>query len=201
MTASSDAVIDPLVLLRSDRAIARQRNDAMANLCAFATATAGAANVRTLVLRDIDEALAVFFSATSPKARELGDGVRPQAVVYLPSLNVQYRLWLRLRPVPRELLEKHWPQRPIAAKQLDWFYNLHTPQSAAFADRAALRAAIADISTHEQASMTKPPKAAVGCFLDPDRVERLRLDDNDPPHDRRLYELVGATWHEAVLVP
>lgn len=192
---------DPLRQLRDDRALARTRNDPMASICSFATATSAGAQVRTLVLRDIDDQLAVFYSATSPKAKELTDQPRAQALIYLPSVGVQYRLWLQPRQIAREVLEKHWPLRPVAAKQLDWFYNLQTPQSAPVAGRGALRAAIAQAASNERASMTVPPTGAAGCFLNPDRIERLRLDDSDPPHDRRLYELVGKVWRETVLVP
>lgn len=201
MTVTLTVSHHPLQQLRDDRALARTRSDPMANVCSFATVSRLGAEVRTLVLRDIGDQLAVFYSATSPKAKELSEQARAQALIYLPSVGVQYRLWLRPRQVARELLEKHWPLRPIAAKQLDWLYNLQTPQSAPITDRVALRAAITQVASDERASMTTPPPAAIGCFLDPDRIERLRLDDSDPPHDRRLYELVGEVWRETVLVP
>ena len=209
MTETSDVpAIDPLQLLRRDRALARERGDAMAALCVFATAANDIANVRTLVLRDIEEPagpvggrLAVFFSGTSPKATQLRATGQPQALVYLPSLGLQYRLWLRPEAVARALLEKYWPLRPVAARQLDWYYNLGTPQSGAIANRTVLRAAIAAAATDPRASLTVPPQGADGCFLNPDRIERLSLDDTDPPHDRCLYELVGGDWRASVLVP
>lgn len=188
-------------MLRADRALARDQADPLAALCVLATAADDVANVRTLVLREIDDQLAVFFSATSPKAAQIARGAPPQVLIYLPTQRLQYRLWTRPRMVSRALMETYWPLRPSAAKNLDWFYNLTSAQGAAITDRTTLRAAIAAAAADPRASQTVPPAGASGCFLDPHRIERLLLDDADPPHDRRLYELVGDAWRETVLVP
>ena len=43
------------------------------------------------------------------------------------------------------------------------------------------------------------PDSAVGYYLVPSAIDRLRLADG--LHDRRRYERRGDTWQESVLVP
>lgn len=189
--------IDPLQLLAKDRAAARERGDAMANLACLATAAAGAAAARMLVLRDLDDGLALFFSATSPKARELASGAAPEVLIYLPSLDVQYRLGVTLRPLAPELLTSHWQRRPEPAKRIDWYYNTVAAQSTVVASREALRHSLAA----QPLQAEQPPAGAQGFYLDVGRVDRMRIDNREPPHDRVLYTRTQDGWTASVLVP
>ncbi len=206
--SSSDITMttNPLLQLASDRAQARAQGDAMANLACLATAADGRAAARMLVLRDLGDELALFYSDTSPKAAQLNSGALPELLIYLPSLNVQYRLGVRLRAIPAELLTLHWQRRPDAAKRIDWFYNTVRAQSLPIESRDALKQAVAQNAQSAATSTTQPPPAAGGYFLDVHAVERLHIQDTDPPHDRRRYARVKTDgqpdqWKEQVLVP
>ena len=212
MNGSTATVVgNPLLQLANDRAQARAQGDAMANLACLATAADGQAAARMLVLRDIDDELALFYSDTSPKSAQLRNGARPELLIYLPSLNVQYRLAVRLRALPAALLNLHWQRRPEAAKRIDWFYNTVSAQSLPIASRAALQQAVAKNAHSGATSLSQPPPAAGGYFLDVQAIERLHIQDTDPPHDRRRYIRIGSTahaghpaqqeWQEQVLVP
>ena len=197
---------NPLLQLANDRAQARAQGDAMANLACLATAADGRAAARMLVLRDLGAELALFYSDTSPKAAQLGTGAMPELLVYLPSLNVQYRLGVQLRAIPTDLLTMHWQRRPDAAKRIDWFYNTARAQSLPIESRAVLQHALAQNSELPATSLTQPPPAAGGYFLDVSTIERLHIQDTDPPHDRRRYTRVAQAgrpdeWQEQVLVP
>lgn len=192
---------DPLLLLADDRAKARAQGDAMANLACLATAANGSAAARMLVLRDLEDGLAMFWSDTSPKAAQLVGGAQPEVLVYLPSLNVQYRLAVALRALPDDLLRSHWQRRPDGAKRIDWFYNTVATQSTPVESRAALQAAVRANDAHPDVSMHSAPPAARGYYLDVQRVDRMHIRDDDPPHDRRLFTRSGAAWIEQVLVP
>ena len=178
----------------------------MANLACLATAADGQAAARMLVLRDLGDELALFYSDTSPKAAQLNSGVLPELLIYLPSLNVQYRLGAQLRAIPAELLTLHWQRRPDAAKRIDWFYNTVRAQSLPIESRDVLKQAVAQSAQSAATSTTQPPPAAGGYFLDVHALERLHIQDTDPPHDRRRYTRVtqdgrADEWHEQVLVP
>ncbi len=201
MTTTHVPAIDPLQLLADDRAQARAQGDAMANLACLATAAEGTAAARMLVLRDLDDGLALFWSDTSPKAGQLVAGAQPEVLVYLPSLNVQYRLGVLLRALPDDLLNLHWQRRPLAAKRIDWFYNTAATQSSPIASRDALKAAVAESTSHPRFSLERAPPAARGYYLDVGRVDRMHIRDDDPPHDRRLFTRAASGWQEQVLVP
>jgi pyridoxine/pyridoxamine 5'-phosphate oxidase len=193
--------IDPLRLLADDRAKARAQRDAMANLACLATASDGAAAARMLVLRDLDDGLALFWSDTSPKAAQLVAGAQPEVLVFLPSLNVQYRLGTTLRALPTDLLALHWQRRPVAAKRIDWFYNTVATQGTPVASRDALKAAVEQNTQHPEFSLERAPPAARGYYLDITRVDRMHIRDDDPPHDRQLFTRTATGWHAQVLVP
>ena len=193
--------IDPLQLLADDRAKARAQRDAMANLACLATASDGMAAARMLVLRDLDDGLALFWSDTSPKAAQLAAGTQPEVLVFLPSLNVQYRLGATLRALPDELLAMHWRRRPEAAKRIDWFYNTVATQGTPVESRDALKAAVAQATQHPAFSLERAPPAARGYYLDISRVDRMHIRDDDPPHDRRRFIRTASGWHAQVLVP
>ena len=97
--------MDPLIQLNHDRAIARTRNDPCANLCTAASVDhLGHPQARTLVLREIETRLAVFANETSPKWQQISLATPVAIVVWLPSLNLQYRLHCRTEFFPQGCL-------------------------------------------------------------------------------------------------
>ncbi len=187
---------DPLASLAVDRERARELQDPCAGLCTLANVdAAGYPDARTLVLRELEGRLAVFVNATSPKFTALG---RVSVVVWLPSLNLQYRLRAETSAVPSELVAESWQFRPDAPKRMDWLYALRQPQSSEIADRATL------LETLEALPLPDPlvaPDSAQGLYLEVAEVDRLDLNQANGVHDRRRYWLNGGRWHEAVLVP
>ena len=191
-------MIDPLARFAEDRAFARAREDAWANLCAVATVTAaGEPTVRVLVLREVDDRLAIFVNATSPKVSEFARSHTVAAMTYLPSISVQYRLQCGLEQMAAASVHAAWQMRPAVPKRMDWLYGTH-PQSSPMPGRSAL------LDTLEGVPLPDPlvaPATAVGYLLDPISVERLDLSSDGGVHDRRRYARDGRSWAETVLVP
>ncbi len=190
---------DPLELLTADRTRARSLDDPCANLCTLATVdAAGHPQARTLVLRDLDGRLAVFLNDTSPKWRQLELSASAAVVVWLPTVNVQYRLQCDTRPVAKADVHESWKLRPEPPKRLDWFYTRVQPQSTPFPDRQALLERLRELRLREP---LVAPRTAAGLYLEPFAVERLDLAMTDGVHDRRSFERRAAGWQETVLVP
>ena len=190
---------NPLVQLVDDRRAARGHDDPCANLCTAASVDQhGHPQARTLVLREIDERLAVFGNETSPKWQELNANVPVAVVVWLPSLNLQYRLRCRTETVPKTIVHESWSLRPDVPKRLDWYYTTHQPQSSRLPDRETL---LRQLQALEVPDPLVAPDTAAGFFLNPQIIDRLDLNQPDGVHDRRHFELVDQTWIETVLVP
>ena len=187
--------MNPLRRLREDRARARELNDPYAELCALATVDAHRnPQVRTLVLRDLGERLAVFVNATSPKWPSMD---RVAAVLFLASLDIQYRLQCRTEPVAAETVQASWQLRPEIPKRLDWLYE-ERPQSSVLASREQLLAELAAVP------LPRPlvaPDSACGLYLVPEEVERLDVNHDSGVHDRRRWTRTEGEWREQVLVP
>lgn len=196
---------DPIALLAADRISARELNDGWAALCTLGTVNAqGDAEQRTLVLREVESRLALFFSARAPKWQELKARPTCSVQLYLPSIQVQYRLRAGWEKIASELVQSSWTLRPDTPKKLDWLYE-HQPQSSVIA-RAELL---------EQLGETQPvpghaPAAAMGVYLNPLSIERLQL--NTGVHERERWTLRAAStpdtpdtpdsrWHHEHLVP
>ena len=174
----------------------------------LASVGGGEPRVRTLVLRDVDDTVALeaapegfaatgfglFLNRTSPKFREFGESDCVAVLVYLPSLAVQYRLRCRLRPLPAQVVHESWRLRPSVPKRMDWLYE-RFPQSGAIGSREELVALL------QGPEPTDAPDTAVGFVLNTDSVERLDLGQEDGIHDRRRYTIAGGRWVEEILVP
>ncbi|MGA0839618.1 MAG: pyridoxamine 5'-phosphate oxidase family protein [Pseudomonadales bacterium] len=190
---------DPIGWLRHDRARAQAARDPCAGLCTVASVDlAGHPQARTLVLRDIDGRLAIFLNRTSPKWFEIGAAPTVAVVVWLPVLNLQYRLSCRVEPVPDALVAASWQLRPPMPKRLDWLYTAALPQGSPVRDRDHLLDALATVPMPEP--LTAPPTAA-GLYLNAVTVDRLDLAQSDGVHDRRHFEHREGVWHEHVRVP
>jgi pyridoxamine 5'-phosphate oxidase len=190
---------DPIELLRADRAAARRDSDPCANLCTLATVdTAGHPHARTVILRELEDRLAVFFNETSPKSQQMAVSESLALVVWLPTQNVQYRLRCDARPVAKAHVGESWKLRPAAPKRLDWFYTRVQPQSSPVADRDTLLDGLRQLTLREP---LLAPRTAGGVYLEPFLVERLDLGMADGVHDRRRFQRRPDGWHEQVLVP
>lgn len=187
-------MIDPVAVLKADRARARANDDPMANLCVLATVGGDLPEARTLVLRDIEDRLGLFFNGGSPKAGEIDRSDAVTVLVYLPSLSLQYRLRAALAAIPADIVHANWQYRPDVPKKMDWLYERH-PQSSAIASRQTL------ISKLPTTTPDRAPTSAIGFYLVPLAVERLDLAQNNGVHDRRSYTLLDEMWREQVLVP
>jgi pyridoxine/pyridoxamine 5'-phosphate oxidase len=197
LSASPD---NPLQRLLSDRSQAREARDPCANLCTLANIDEqGFAQARTLVLRELDAQLAVFVNTTSPKWQALCAGP-VSLVVWLPSIQVQYRLNCETAEIPQHQVHDSWHLRPDAPKKMDWFYSQVAAQSTPFGDRNKLLDALNDLDLPEPLSA---PATAHGVFLTPTRMERLFLGEDNGIHDRQLYQLNEAddAWSCTTLIP
>lgn len=187
--------MNPFRRLQEDRARARELNDPYAELCALATVDSSRnPQVRTLVLRDLDDRLALFVNATSPKWPSM-DCVA--AVIFLASLDIQYRLECRTEPVPAETVQASWQLRPDIPKRLDWLYE-ERPQSSAMARREEL---LSELAAAPVPNPLVAPDSARGLYLVPHRIERLDVNHDSGVHDRRLWSLADGAWLERTLVP
>lgn len=186
----------PLERLAKDRNLARDREDPCAALCTLANVDGdGLPQARTLILRELESRLAVFVNATSPKFEYLGT---VSVVVWLPSVNVQYRLTCATEPVPRALVAESWQYRPEAPKKMDWLYTRLQAQSTAVTSRDALLEKLAGLDLPEP---LEAPDTARGLYLLPELIDRLDLGQKNGVHDRRRFRLGNPGWSEEVLVP
>ena len=190
-----DRTVSPLQWLREDRVRARALQDPYAELCALATVDSrNHPQVRTLVLRDLNDRLGVFVNASSPKWPSME---RVGALIYLDSLGVQYRLNCTTDAVPAELVRASWQLRPDTPKRLDWFYEQRT-QSSELSDRDQL---LEELAAGKIPDPLVAPESARGLYLIPWQIERLDLNSGDGVHDRRRWRLEDGAWRERVLVP
>jgi pyridoxamine 5'-phosphate oxidase len=196
----ADAVdVSPLALLAADRSQARELADPCASVCTLATVdAAGHPQARTVILRELEGRLAIFLNETSPKWQQLEQTESFAVVIWLPSVNVQYRLQCHARPVAKPHVHESWQLRPEAPKRMDWFYTRIQPQSMPIDSREALVTQLAALQLRDP---LVAPRTSAGIYLEPFRIERLNLAMSDGIHDRRSYQRRADGWHETVLVP
>jgi len=190
---------DPLALLKRDRDLARRAGDPWANLCVLATYSGQRPEARTLVLRDLDDRLAIFVNRTSPKSAHVERHPQVAVLLYLASASVQYRLNGVLEPVATHVVHANWRARPRIPKVLDWLYRDHAPQSAPIESRDALEALHADVA-RRIGDDPAAPEEAIGFYIAPTTIERLELAA-DRLHDRRHFTRIATGWRVDTLVP
>lgn len=189
----------PLELLAADRSRARELEDPCATLCTIATVDgAGHPQARTVILRELNNRLAIFANETSPKWGQIELSASVALVVWLPSLKVQYRLQCDTRPVAKADVHESWQMRPEPPKRMDWFYTRVQPQSSPIEDRDTLLESVGNLKLREP---LVAPRTAGGIYVEPFQVERLDLTMDDGIHDRRAFHRRADGWHESVLVP
>jgi pyridoxamine 5'-phosphate oxidase len=194
----NDQFDNPLLRLFEDRTRARAQQDPCANLCTLANIDEqGAPQARTLVLRELDNQLAVFVNVTSPKWQSLLAGP-VSLVVWLPSIQLQYRLSCQTAQIPQHKVHDSWHMRPDPPKRMDWFYSEVAAQSSGIGNRETLLGALEDLQLPEPLT---PPVSAQGLYLEPESVERLHLGEENGIHDRQFYRRTGSGWSVNTLVP
>ena len=189
--------MNPLDLFVAERAVAREHGDAMAALCTAASVDeAGLPQVRTLVLRDVDGALALFVNRTSPKWRFLQEHFA--ILTYWPTTSIQYRLSGRCKILDPDLIRESWLLRPDPPKRMDWLYQQVQSQSSSIEGRDALLKALETLNLPDPLIA---PENATGVKLLPETIERLDLNQANGVHDRTRYEIGDDGWHKTTLVP
>lgn len=181
---------------------ARKAGDPNAGFATLATTRADAApGIRTVVLRDIGGRPGLFTSATSPKWAQISADNRISLAIWLPTLQVQYVIEGRAEPIPNVIVSNSWQQRPRPAQILDHYYATIRPQSSPLDDRSAfLDGARGLRRTLGEAAPLDPPESAAGCYVNPECIERLALDDTERLHDRVRHRLED-DWRPESLVP
>lgn len=169
----------------------------MAAVCTVANVdNEGKVQIRTLVLRNVDDDLAIFINATSPKWTALQNTFSVQT--YWPSVSLQYRLQVSSVQIEKELVHDSWQMRPDVPKRMDWLYQQHRGQSSTVDSRQALLDLLDEVSLPEPLSA---PEHASGLRLLPHEIERLDLSQDNGVHDRRRYRLIQDQWTVTTLVP
>lgn len=178
----------PLEALERDRTLAHEAGDPNAGLGWVATADPdGNPSVRTLVLRRVDDHWALFVNATSAKWADLATRPRCQVAVWLATVQRQWRLDARVRPLPRSLLEHHWPHRPRVARVMDHVYAERHPQGSPIEHPDVLAAAHAELDARLPES-EQPPADALALALDIHHVECLQIAPPPELHRRRSWQ-------------
>ena len=163
---------------------------------------AGSPQVRTLVLRQIAETtITLFINTSSPKWQQLSEQPRCQALLWYPSLQIQYRLSGIAEALASDAIQDNWHKRPLRAKLLDYFYDWTAPQSSRMTSRAGLLEQFEALSQRLTPEDLKPSSAAIGLSVQLDQIERLDLSQNDLPHERTLFERSENGWIATALVP
>ena len=197
------AADDPLLALHAEREAARRASDANAELCWLATVDAsGAPSVRTLVLRDVDGAFALFVNATSPKWRELSREARMQLSCWYPSLQRQWRLRGRVRAFPHEVVSRHWHRRPRVSQVLDHLYANYAAQSSELAADADLDAELGALDA-ELPERPDVPVQSLALEVVATDVECMQIRDAPQLHRRQRWqrESEDDRWTTRRLVP
>ena len=185
----------PLNQFERDRSAAKALGDPMANLLTCSTiGDDGQPKARILVLREVKGRLAIFCHASSRKFAEFGNSSEVAALVYLPSLGIQYRLACGLERVSSDIVRDQWSNRSELSKRLDALYEIH-PQGSRVDSWDWIRAAADRTPVPGTA-----PAGAVGFYLAPKEIDRLRLRD-DGLHDRRAFRWMQNGWAESVFMP
>lgn len=185
----------------ADIAAAKDAGDPNAGFATLATIRSDAApGLRTVVLRRIGGRPGLFTSATSPKWAQISADNRLSLLVWLPSSQVQYVLEGRAEPIAEVSVSESWQQRPRAAQTLDLYYATTHPQSAVLDDRTQFVEQLRELRRRHGETALETPVTAAGCYVNPESIERLALDDTERLHERTRHRLDN-DWLPEPLVP
>ena len=187
---------NPIELIREDRERARIEDDPLVDRCFLATVRDdGEPAVRTLVLRDVDSRYAVYFNATSPKFEQIRESKTVEALLWYPSIQIQYRLRCALQPIPSGIVHDQWQNKPDITRRVDQAYAVHA-QSSQIPDRNHLQQLV-----HTQVATRVAPDSVVGFFLKILEIDRLNLATEEGLHLREKYLSSAGGWERQTLMP
>lgn len=193
--------LSPRAWLDADRQRAREARDPNAALCWLASLDElGRPRVRTLVLRDLGEQLALFVNATSAKWPQLQRDQSHELALWLPSQQCQWRLLAQLRPLPASVIAEHWPHRPRSSQVLDHLYEHRWGQSAPLPSSQAFAEQHAALDAQLSSTLTPPPSVRA-LALELTELERLQLTPAPALHERLHFRLRDGAWEQSPLTP
>ena len=187
---------NPLVTLNHERSLARSQGDELADRCFLATIRAdGEPAVRTLVLREVNNQLGIFLNSTSPKYSQLHNSDTVELVVYLPTLQIQYRLRARIQQIPTTIVRRQWKNKKTIPRVVDHLYS-EVEQSSKIASRDWLVTLV-----QSQVAPMEAPETAIGFYLIIFEVERLVLLTEEGVHQRVKSLRTEDGWSSTTLMP
>ena len=201
--------MNPRELFDTERSAAFEAKDPTAAVCSVANVDdQGRVQIRTLVLRNVEQNLALFVNASSPKWQSLR-GNQFAIMTYWPSQQIQYRIQVTATELDPAIVHDSWLLRPAAPKKMDWFYQKNQPQSSAITNREDL---LSGIEALELAEPLAAPPGARGLILNLHEIERLDLNQSNGVHDRTRYirtssgpadsaNALDGKWQSTTLVP
>ena len=169
----------------------------MVDRCVVTTINSnGEPQARVLVLRDLNDRLALFLNESSNKHSEFQNSKTISVLIFLPSIGIQYRLSCELCPVKREDVAKAWAFRPTTSKLLDALYSQY-PQSSKIPGHNWLTLQLNRLSVPKAA-----PNSVLGFFLEVINVDYLKLATESEVHKRFLFHRNERNeWHVDSLMP
>lgn len=202
MTLTRMKLMNPLENLTRDRQSARSHEDSNADICFLSLSEDGVPSVRTLVMRDVtQEGITLFINKTSHKWQVIQANDHAEALVWLPSVQRQYRVTGRIEELGREVIESNWHRRPVGSKYLDYSYERLAPQSSELEDRNTLVQFVRGMRDELDEDDMSTPGQAAGILLRATGVECLDLNSPERLHDRNRYTLENGSWQKTVLMP
>ncbi|MBL6690858.1 MAG: pyridoxamine 5'-phosphate oxidase family protein [Pseudomonadales bacterium] len=202
MTLTRMKLMNPLEKLTRDRQSARSHEDSNADICFLSLSQDGVPSVRTLVMRDVtQEGITLFINKTSHKWQIIQSNECAEALVWLPSVQRQYRVSGRIEELGREVIESNWHRRPVGSKYLDYSYERLAPQSSELEARDSLVQFVRGLKDEIDEDDMSTPEQAAGILLRANAVECLDLNSPERLHDRNRYTLENGSWQQTVLMP
>jgi pyridoxamine 5'-phosphate oxidase len=194
---AADLAPEPLVQWR------RWYDDAVAAGCAEPNAMTlatvddlGRPDARMVLVRGVDDrGLWLFTNSASPKAEQLRAHAAAAAVFSWLELHRQVRVRGPVEALPRDVTEAYFASRPRASQLASWASR----QSSVLPDRAALLAALAEVTARFPEEVPAPAWAAMYRVV-ADEVEFWQ-GRAGRLHDRFRYLRAGAGWRVERLAP
>lgn len=164
---------------------------------AVATASAeGRPSVRFVLLRGFDRRGLVFYTSyRSPKARDLAENPRAEAVLYWNETSRQVRVRGPVERVPREESEGYWASRPAGHR----LASAASPQSEVVAE-GELQSRLRELADQYPDGEVPLPTHWGGFRLVPEVFEFWQSGEHRL-HDRFRYRLSAGRWEVERLAP